>query len=308
MKKQSLLILMSFLVVIGALFLLLFPFKKNQLSNTEDDALPIASSFYLYEDLLKEIGGDNVRIVSSAPRGTNIHDIEPSAKDIATLSSARLFIIAGAGLDPWAEKIAPSLREKGITTIIMEERVPFDIQNENDKTPDPHTWLDPLFLIKEVDALRDVLIDNDNINTEDYRANTKRLQQRLKTLHEEFTAGLAQCAKRDVIVSHNAFAYLGRQYNITFHSITGVTPEAEASAQRLRTLIDLAREKNISIILTEPLETDTLSQTLAAEIGAETAILHPLEGLTLAEQQRGENYFTIMQKNLSVLRDAMQCL
>lgn len=310
MQKKSLLILMGLVVVVGVVLVLLFVFEKKQIPRANEATLPVAASFYLYEDFLKEIGGDRIRIVAPAPRGIDAHEIEPSPRDIAAVLSAQLFVTHGAGLDPWAERMSDALRDRGVNVVTMSTRIPFDITHTDERGAaftDPHIWLDPLLVQKAIEVLRDTLMEMDPSHVDLYTQNAERLTTQLTQLHAEFTSGLAQCLVRDIIIAHDAFAYLAQRYNITTHSIAGNNPEAEPSAQRLSTLVELAREKNISVILTEPLEPAAAAETIAKEIGATTLILHTLEGLTETEQEAGETYMTLMVANLINLRIAMRC-
>ena len=118
-------------------------------------------------------------------------------------------------------------------------------------------------------------------------------------LDAEFAAGLAQCASRDLVVSHEAFGYLADAYDLTQIGISGLSPEAEPSPARMREVADLVRANGVTTIYYETLVDPKVAQTIADETGAQTAVLDPLEGLV--EGSTGD-YASVMPDNLATLR------
>ena len=109
------------------------------------------------------------------------------------------------------------------------------------------------------------------------------------------------------MTSHAAFGYLSKEYGFEALSITGFSPESEPSTRQLADLATLARQKNIRYIFFETLVSPRLAQTLASEIGAETLVFIPLEGLTDEEIAQGKDYISVMRENLNNLQIAMEC-
>jgi zinc transport system substrate-binding protein len=90
-------------------------------------------------------------------------------------------------------------------------------------------------------------------------------------------------------------------------SIAGLSPEAEPSARDLADLTDLLREKSTKYVLVETLVSPKIGETLAREVGAQTLVLNPLEGLDAGEIREGKNYVSVMRENLKNLQIAMDC-
>jgi zinc transport system substrate-binding protein len=134
-----------------------------------------------------------------------------------------------------------------------------------------------------------------------------RLVRRLHTLDSAFREGLAQCARRDFVTSHAAFGYLAARYGLRQIPITGIDPQAEPSPQKLAELAKLVQRDNIQVVFFERLVSPKLAQTVAREAGATTAVLDPIEGLTPSEASSGETYVSLMRRNLTELRKALQC-
>ena len=138
-------------------------------------------------------------------------------------------------------------------------------------------------------------------------APARDLASRLRALDEDFRVGLADCERRELVTTHDAFGYLADRYGLEVIPITGISPEAEPSPQDLEAVADLVEERGVTTVYTEPLLSPEIGETVAREAGATTAELNPLEGLTEDELARGEDYFSVMEANLDALREGLGC-
>jgi zinc transport system substrate-binding protein len=108
-------------------------------------------------------------------------------------------------------------------------------------------------------------------------------------------------------VSHDAFGYLADAFELVQQPIVGISPEAEPDPARLAELQELVRSQGVTTIFTEELLPPEVAAALAAEAGVATAVLNPLEGLTRTQLDAGEDYGSIMRRNLETLRGALGC-
>ena len=308
-------IIASVILIVAVVFIN----RDRQDVSIEKQKIRAIASFYPIAEFLMQVGGENVKVTNIVPPGIKAHDFEPSPQDIVEIYSAQIFIYHGSGFDPWAEKIAPELKEKGVYVVNMTEH--FDLlkggkdkhKDDYEKNKykeeelDPHIWLDPILAKRKVEIIRDTLKKVDSVNEQEYINNAENYLMILSQLHERFEKGLASCVVRYAVASHAAFNYLAKRYNINFINIAGLSPKEEPSPKRMAEITDLAREKNIRYIFFETLVSPKLAETIAKEIGIETLVLNPIEGLTNEELVAGENYISIMEKNLINLRRALQC-
>jgi zinc transport system substrate-binding protein len=172
---------------------------------------------------------------------------------------------------------------------------------------DPHIWLDPIAMIEESMLVRDAFVKADPDHASTYEANANLLRKELDDLDASFREGLAHCDRREVVVSHNAFRYMAKRYGFTTYAISGLSPEEDPSPKRIAELAELAKQHDIRYIFFETLVSPKLSETIASEIGAQSLVLNPIEGLTSDDLAQGKNYVSIMRKNLQNLRTAMHC-
>ena len=268
--------------------------------SSSPSTLSIVVTFYPLADFAKRVGGDLVTVTNITPAGAEPHEYEPTPRDIAGVYGAKLFIMNGLGVDAWADKISSDVSAQGVTILRMNEHV--DVLSA-----DPHMWLDPMNAMKEVDAIAEALITLDPIHADQYRANRDRAKAELADLDREYTQGLATCEQREIMTTHNAFGYLAHRYHFTTWYILGLSPEEDPSPQTIARMVDISKAQRIRYIFFETLVSPKLAQTVATEIGAETLVLNPIEGLTDAEVRDGKNYMSVMRENLANLRRALVC-
>jgi zinc transport system substrate-binding protein len=138
-------------------------------------------------------------------------------------------------------------------------------------------------------------------------ARARTLIADLHGLDRAYRAGLSHCARKEIVTSHAAFGYLAQRYGLVQVPITGLAPESEPTPRQLANVVRLVRRTHATTVFFETLVSPRLAQTVAREVGARTAVLDPIEGLTPAEQSRGENYLSLMRRNLAAIRLALAC-
>lgn len=306
-NRKAISIITILAVVLGGI--LVFLSQKDSQTEVQNGKIRIVASFYPLSYVATSVGGDLVAVNTVVHAGVEPHDFEPSPRDLVEIGNADLLIYNGASLEPWVKKweqsasahpkhsinMADALKEKGVTLI------------EKNGVIDPHFWLDPTIMKSEMEIVRDMLIKIDEAHTQVFTDNANRFLNALDSLDQHFRAGLLSCSLRDIVVLHDAFNYLARQYNISVTSIEGISPDEEPSPRELARIINLVREKGVKYIFFEAVASPKFSELIAREIGGATLVLNPVESLTTNEVQWGEDYVSIMEKNLNNLRKAMLC-
>ena len=108
-----------------------------------------------------------------------------------------------------------------------------------------------------------------------------------------------------IVVSHDAFGYLGRRYGLDVVGINGLSPDAEPSPAHLRELQDLIRRDGITTVFSEELASPKFADSLAGDLGIRAEVLDPIEGLS--DETADQDYLSLMRANLATLRKANQC-
>ncbi len=265
--------------------------------------LVVATIYPLWE-FSRQVAGDRADVVSLVPAGVEPHDWEPAPRDVSQIRRAAVFVHTGTGLDGWAEKLLADLT--GRRGVVVNARGGLSVLTEGGIT-DPHVWLDPTLARVQVLAIAGGLEQADPAGRAVYAENAKAFVARLDALDLEYAAGLADCARREVVTSHAAFAYLARRYRLTQVPIMGISPEAEPSPADLAAIVRTARRLKVTHVFYETLVSPRLAETLSREIGATPLPLNPIEGVSPAEAAAGIGYLELMRANLANLRTALGC-
>lgn len=307
MKKKAIWIAVIGLLVI-ALAATYYYTRRVQIGSNEPRKLLVVTSFYPLFFFSSQIASDSADVINITPSGVEPHDYDPTSQDYALMQRADLIVTNGK-IEPWASDI---FDERVLTDVnLIRTANDFSLADYTDEdgvvAQDPHVWLSLNFAKKIVDRIAGELTKLDPSKTALFKENAERLKNELTTLDGEYRTGLALCARNNFITSHAAFGYIASEYNLHQVSIAGLSPDAEPSPKDLATVSEFAKVNNLKYIFFESLVSPKLSQTIAREIGAQTLILNPLEGLTEAEIASFQNYFTIMRSNLTNLRIALEC-
>lgn len=288
------------LIALLAGILLLGFFYYRRAPSSIDVNLSVVASFYPLFEFANKVGGNRASVISIVPPGVEPHEFEPTSQDLVAIYRAKLFIYNGNSIDGWAQKIEKDLLQKGVTVVNMGSNI-------GQSMTDPHFWLDPVLAQKEVEVIRDTLIKIDPNHKDDYLKNSEAYLKDLIELDRIYREGLSSCELKEVITSHDAFAYQAKRYGFTTIPIAGITSEEEPSPKRMGEIAGLAKNKGIKHIFFETLVSPKLSETIAREIGAQTLVFNPLEGLTDEEEREGKNYLSLMRENLKNLKTALIC-
>ncbi len=282
--------------------------NKNRISS-QTGKMQVAASFYPLYFFAEQIAGDKADVFNITPAGIEPHDYELTAQDIARIENSRLLILNGGGLEPWANNINQSIDSNRAIVVVAGEGWDANLIEENGQNivVDPHVWLNPVLAKQMVNKIAGGFAEADPANRELYLANADSLKSKLSDLDKEYRSGLNNCAQRNVVASHAAFGYLAAEYGLNQVSIAGLSPDAEPSSRQLAIIIKFAKDTNVRYIFFESMVSPKLALTVAKEIGAETLLLNPLEGLSNEDLAQGKNYFTEMKANLKNLKIALQC-
>ncbi|WP_026689346.1 metal ABC transporter solute-binding protein, Zn/Mn family [Alteribacter aurantiacus] len=170
---------------------------------------------------------------------------------------------------------------------------------------DPHVWLDPVRAIELAENIKLALIELRPEAEEDFRANFEGLEEELLELDEEFQTMADEKSQDTIIVSHAGYGYWENRYGIKQVGISGISPSNEPSIQQVQETINFAEENNINHVMFEQNIPTNIAETVREQVGAEDLWLHNLEALTEEDIENGEDYFSLMRRNIEVLETAL---
>jgi zinc transport system substrate-binding protein len=270
-------------------------------SNASDGRTQVVAAFYPLAEAARQVGGTEVHVDDLTPPGAEPHDLEITTKQVDKIESADAVFVMGHKFQPAVEDAA---KQRNKHTVRILDRIPATKQRPDD----PHVWLDPVQMNRIVAIVERELAKVDPAHATTYAANADRYTTRLDGLDRQYAAGFADCDRKEIVTSHEAFGWLAQRYGLTQHAIGGIDPDQEPSANRIAQLSDLTRRDGVTTIFTETLVSPRVADALAREAGGlKTEVLNPLEGLTDSEREHGDDYVSVMRDNLHTLRTALGC-
>ena len=275
----------------------------------------IYASFYPVYDFAKKAAGDFAEVRCFIPDGAEPHDWEPSPRDVAELTGADLFLYSGMGFEHWVDPVLAGLGHDAPPAVETSDAVNTTYRSlgddhdhdhgydDNDRH-DSHVWLSPRLAKLQFAAICGALKETDPENAAGYDEALEKYSAEFDKLDKEFNA-LRLLPKKVIVVTHEAFGHLCRDYGLEQISIAGYSTEDEPDPARMAQVTRLARENGVTAVFYEELASAKIARAVASEIGAKALPLSPLEGLSGEERENGDDYFSVMRKNLAALKEAL---
>ncbi|ULT56826.1 metal ABC transporter substrate-binding protein [Neobacillus drentensis] len=305
---------MKRLLVPLVIFLLIVSGCSNTASTKSDKAsdgskkLQIVTTFYPMYYFSKKVAGDAANVELLIPNGVEPHDWEPTAKDMAKIQDADVFIYNSRYFELWTEKVLKSINDSNLQVVEASNGIKLmnalesEEGNEHTTGKDPHVWLSPVLAQQEVNTIAKAIEQADSRHKDQYQRNATALNSELADLDSLYKQTIDKATKKEFVTQHAAFGYLAKQYGLTQIPIAGLSPDVEPTLGKLTELTELTKKKNTKVVYFEEMASSKVAETLAKEIGAKTEVLNPLEGLTKEEQQQGLDFIGVMKKNLDALK------
>jgi zinc transport system substrate-binding protein len=283
-----------------------------------DTALEVVAAFYPLEFLANRVGGEQVTVTGLSAPGVEPHDLELTPAQVADISQADLVVFLRSFQPAVDAAVDQNVADRGFDALgavplieattedehAEEEQGEGEEHEDEGSAMDTHVWLDPQRMVTIANELAARLGVLDPDHAAGYTAAAQTLGEELTALDGEFAEGLAGCQRREIVVSHAAFGYLADRYDLDQIAIAGLSPEDEPSPQQIADVAAQAEEHGATTIFFEVLVSPDVAQVIADQVGAETALLDPVEGI---EPGSDDNYLSVMRRNLDALRAALGC-
>lgn len=258
----------------------------------QPDKLIVYASFYAMNDFAREIGGEDIVYHSVVPLGSEPHDFEPTAADMAKLSDADVFVYNGMGIDDWADKVKESLPETVLTVCAS------DNLNAAAEATDPHVWLSFENAQVQLENIYKAFSTADSKNAEKYLDRLLEYSARIDGVRNEYeNAGLSG---KKIFVTHGAYGYLCEEFGMEQIALEGISGDSDPSPAQMANIVDRIKAEGARCIFYDPIEGDKLAKAVANEAGIEALPLYTFEG-----DSEHRDYVTIMELNLEQLKKAV---
>lgn len=268
----------------------------------------VVVSFSILADIVHQIGGRDVALTSLIGTDSDAHAFEPTPDQAKLLANAQLFVINGLGLEGWLSRLTQSAQYRGPVVVATRGITPITTTQTGEPTPapDPHAWQDPRNAIVYADNIAWALAAVDPTHAEAYWQRLGLYKAELEALDRQVRneLGAIPVEKRRVITSHDAFAYYGRAYSVTFLAPEGISTDSEPSARTVAGLIRQIRREGIKALFVENISDPRLIDEIAHETGVTLGPPLYSDALSRADEP-APTYLRMIQYNTAVLKQGM---
>ena len=330
--KKIILIIIAIAIVAFAGF---FMFTGRDNRNEDSKKIKIVSSNFASYDFLRAIIGDNenVELIFLLGPGKDAHSYDPTAQDLIKIQNADLFVYIGGEMEKWSGKVLDSLEDSDNKIICIaddietieekevdgaEEEEEHDHEhkdNEHDGEHeegafDEHIWTSPANAIKMVQTLEKAMEEIDSENANKYKENSEKYIDQIKEVDKKIQ-NIVDNKKRDRLVFGDK---MPMQYFVDYYKLkvsaafNGCSTETEPSASTIAYLENVVKEEKIPVVLYVELNPGKVARTIATEVenGCEAMQIQALHNVTLDDFQNGETWVSLMERNVDVLKKALQ--
>jgi zinc/manganese transport system substrate-binding protein len=276
---------------------------------TAQSKIKVVATFSILGDLVKNVGGDRVEIMTLVGPDGDAHAFSPSPADAKMLAAAKLVVVNGLGFEGWIARLVNASGTKASTVVASKGIASRKMEDEDHpgKTQiDPHAWQSIANTRVYVANIRDGLSKADPAGKDIYAANAKAYLAKLIVLEREVRAAVNKIPadRRKIITSHDAFGYFGAAYRVEFIAPEGVSTESAASAKDVARIIAQIRQQKIPAVFLENVSDPRLMQQIARETGARIGGRLYSDALSGPGGSAG-SYLDMMRHNVRTLSAAL---
>jgi zinc/manganese transport system substrate-binding protein len=261
----------------------------------------VVASFSILGDLVRQVGGDRIDVVTLVGPDGDAHVFEPAPADARRVAEAKLVVVNGLGFEGWLDRLVKASGYKGPVAVASEgiaarevdeadhhehagheaheEHAHDEAGHDHDEAGhhahdhgglDPHAWQSVANARLYIRNIRDALIAADPEGRPVYEANAAAYTGTLDGLEAEVKAAVAKIPRdaRRVITTHDAFGYFAAAYGIEFLAAQGVSSDSEPSARDVARLVRQIREDAVRAVFLENIADARLMQRIAEETRA----------------------------------------
>ena len=245
----------------------------------------VVTTFTVIQDIAQNVAGDAATVESITKPGAEIHEYEPTPKDIVKAQSADLILWNGLNLERWFERFFQNIKDKP-AVVVTEGITPLSIYEGPYKdAPNPHAWMSPSNALIYVENIKNALVKYDPQNADTYQKNAAAYAEKIKQLDKPLREKLSQIPadQRWLVTSEGAFSYLAKDYDLKEGYLWPINAEQQGTPQQVSKLIDLVKKNHIPVVFSESTVSAKPAQQVAKESGAKYGGVLYVDSLSAAD-------------------------
>ncbi|GJH43581.1 metal ABC transporter substrate-binding protein [Pasteurella canis] len=245
----------------------------------------VVTTFTVIQDIAQNVAGDAAVVESITKPGAEIHDYEPTPKDIVKAQNADLVLWNGLNLERWFEKFFQNVKDKP-AVIVTEGITPISIYEGPYKdAPNPHAWMSTSNALIYIENIKNALVKYDPQHAEIYIKNAENYANKIKQLDQPLREKLSKIpdSQRWLVTSEGAFSYLAKDYGLQEAYLWPINAEEQGTPQQVRQVIETVRKNNIPVVFSESTISDKPAKQVAKETGAKYGGVLYVDSLSTAK-------------------------
>lgn len=312
--------------------------KQNDTNQT--DKLSIVTTIFPEYDWVREILGDkadNAEITMLLDNGVDLHSYQPTADDIVKISDCDLFIYVGGESDGWVEDALRNAANGNMKVINLLEVLGDSVkteeivegmqeaehehedahahedaeEHEHEEEADEHVWLSLKNAKMLVRVISKALQELDPDNKDIYAANADAYVKKLSALDAEYQAAVDAASNKTILFGDRfPFRYLVDDYGLRYYAaFVGCSAETEAGFETISFLAKRVDELKLPCVLTIEGAQHKIAETIVRNTTAKNQrvlTMDSMQSTTSKDVKNGTTYLSVMEKNLSVLKEALR--
>ena len=251
--------------ILCAVMIMAFPASAHA-----KDKIKAVTTFTVIADIARNVAGDAAIVESITKPGAEIHDYQPTPKDIVRAQGADIIFWNGLNLERWFERFLQDV--KNVPNVVVSDGItPLSIyEGAYSGKPNPHAWMSTENAIIYIENIRKAFVEADPDNGQIYNQNAKNYTEHVKKIRAELSENLARIPddKRFLVTSEGAFSYLAKDLDMKEVYLWPMNADQQGSPQQVRKVIDTVRAHNIPVVFSESTISDRPAKQVASETGA----------------------------------------
>ena len=304
----------------------------NENDENNREKLQIVTTIFPEYDWVNNVLGDNrdnAEVTLLLNSGVDLHSFQPTVDDILKISTCDMFVYVGGESDEWVEDALKEATNKDMVVVnllevlgdsVKEEEVVEGMQAEDEEDQeheedeieyDEHVWLSLRNAVTLVKNISENLQKLDAANAENYRANAESYIEKLNKLDEEYAQAVADSQTKILLFGDRfPFRYLVNDYGLTYYAaFVGCSAETEASFETISFLAKKVDEFSLHAVMTIEGTDHRIAETIVQNTEKKDQsilTMDSMQSVTSADVENGTTYLSVMENNLSVLREALK--
>ncbi|UNH25663.1 metal ABC transporter substrate-binding protein [Moellerella wisconsensis] len=245
----------------------------------------VVTTFTIIQDIAQNVAGDAAIVESITKPGAEIHDYQPTPRDIIKAYDADLILWNGMNLELWFNRFFENFKD--VPSVIVTTGIqPMSIrEGEYQGTPNPHAWMSPANAAIYIENIRAALVKYDPQNAATYNQNAAAYAAKIAQLDAPLRERLNRIPEQQrwLVTSEGAFSYLTRDYGLKEVYLWPINAEEQGSPQQVKKVIDTVRKHNIPVVFSESTISDKAARQVSKETGAKYGGVLYVDSLSSAE-------------------------